>query len=107
MKSQDQNQHQNRSQSERSESILYLPLKRKWFDEIKSGVKKFEYRLYNDHWKKRLIGKEFTKIILTLGYPKKDDHERRIEKPFKGFHVITMQHTEFGDEPQKCFAIYV
>jgi hypothetical protein len=34
--------------------ILYLTLKKKWFDLIKSGEKKIEYREIKPYWTKRL-----------------------------------------------------
>ena len=34
---------------------LTLPLKRKWFDLIKDGTKKEEYRSINSYWIKRLL----------------------------------------------------
>lgn len=36
-------------------SIIYLTLKRKWFDMIAKGIKKEEYRLEKPYWQKRLI----------------------------------------------------
>ena len=36
-------------------TTLTLPLNRKWFDMIKSGVKKEEYREFNEYWNKRLL----------------------------------------------------
>ena len=42
---------------------LYLPLKGKWFDLIKAGKKSFEYRLYNEYWKKRLIDRDYKTLI--------------------------------------------
>ena len=36
---------------------LTLPLKKKWFDMIKTGVKKEEYRAANEYWATRLVGK--------------------------------------------------
>lgn len=33
---------------------LYLPLKKEWFEMIKSGVKTEEYREIKEHWVKRL-----------------------------------------------------
>lgn len=36
---------------------LTLSLKKKWFDMIKTGVKKEEYRAANEYWATRLIGK--------------------------------------------------
>ena len=38
--------------------ILYLPLKKKWFDMIVSGIKKEEYREINEYWTKRLVETE-------------------------------------------------
>ena len=34
---------------------LTLPLKKKWFDMIKSGEKKEEYRECSDHWIRRFV----------------------------------------------------
>lgn len=66
--------------------VLTLHLKKKWFDMIKSGVKKEEYREFNEFWIKRLTwtnrySKEqrnpfngtilFDRLVFTLGYPKK------------------------------------
>lgn len=87
--------------------ILLLPLKKVWFDQVKSGKKKIEYRLYNSYWKKRLIDKEFDKIVLTLGYPKKDDLARRIERPYKGYKVVKIRHPEWGNRVTTCFAIKI
>lgn len=86
---------------------LRLPLKRQYFEEIKSGEKKHEYRLYNDYWKKRLMGKDFSHIVLTLGYPKAGDPNRTLNRPWLGFNIKTIQHSEFGEEPVKVFAIRV
>ena len=36
---------------------LTLSLKKKWFDMIKAGAKKEEYREVNEYWAARLIGK--------------------------------------------------
>lgn len=90
---------------------LILPLKKKWFDLIKAGVKKEEYReikpyyirkfikfdtLRKDllkHYKigfdegeivgmeneLRLLSDKLEKVVFTLGYPKADDTERRLE----------------------------
>lgn len=84
---------------------LILPLKRKWFEQIKAGTKPEEYRLDNDYWRKRLVGKTFDCVILTLGYPKRDDHERRIVLPWRGYTMKTIQSEEWGNIPQRVFAI--
>ena len=70
---------------------LTLPLKKQWFDMIKSGEKKEEYRAFNEYWQKRLyesnditsnkwhLTRSFDKLVFNLGYPKVDDTERRLE----------------------------
>lgn len=75
--------------------ILYLTLKKKWFDLIKSGEKKVEFREIKNYWKKRLEGKEFDFIIFTNGY-KKDSPKIKVE--WKGLEI-----GEF--EGRKCYAI--
>lgn len=84
--------------------VLYLPLRKIYFDQIKSGKKKTEYRLYNDYWEKRLA-KAYDKIVLTLGYPKRDDMTRRIERPYKGYDIVKIKHPEWGNQEKICFAI--
>lgn len=91
--------------------ILHLALKAQYFNEIKAGTKTEEYRLVNEYWIKRLCPHgeqmEFSGIVLTLGYPKADDHSRRLELPWRGFTIKTITHPHFGHEPVKVFAINV
>lgn len=87
--------------------ILYLALKREYFDAIEAGTKKFEYRLYNSYWKKRIKHKAFDGIVLTLGYPKRNDKARRIERPWRGYDVGPITHPQFGDKERTVFAIRV
>lgn len=86
---------------------LHLNLKGEYFDEIKSGEKKYEYREYNDYWHNRLVNKEFDKIILMKGYPKKDDTERRIERPWKGYKIEEITHKHFNNKLTRVFSIMV
>ena len=86
---------------------LHLNLKGEYFEQIKSGEKKEEYRLYNEFWKRRLLGRDYSSIIIKLGYPKQGDSERTIVRPWKGFVIKEIQHKHFGDEPVKVFAIQV
>ena len=68
---------------------LHLTLKKEWFDMIKSGEKKEEYKDIVPYWTKRLCEKndkedvyeisKFDDVEFTLGYPKKDDLDKRIE----------------------------
>lgn len=96
--------------------ILQLALNGEYFDAIKSGEKLEEFRLVSPYWVNRLtIGgmnghvtpRHYTGIVLTRGYPKRDDASRRIELPWRGFTVKTITHPHFGDHPVKVFAIKV
>lgn len=86
---------------------LVLPLKSEYFDAIRDGAKTEEYRLINDYWTGRLVGKTFDGVILTKGYPRSDDHSRRIELPWRGFRTTTITHKHFGPRPVAVFAIDV
>lgn len=66
---------------------LFLPLKGEYFDQIKAGTKTEEYRLVNDYWRSRLYMKQYDRIVLTRGYPKRDDLERRLILPYRGYEV--------------------
>lgn len=85
--------------------ILTLNLKKEYFEQIKSGQKKFEYRLKKDFWTKRLSGKEYSKVVIKLGYPKNDDLDKIMEFPWKGFVEQEITHKEFGSDPVKVYAI--
>jgi hypothetical protein len=86
---------------------LILPLNAKYFNQIKSGDKTEEYRLCNAYWRKRIEGKTYDRLILTLGYPKKDDSERRLVIPWKGYTKRTITHPHFGENPVAVYAIKV
>lgn len=50
--------------------ILHLTLKKKWFDLIKSGVKREEYREMKPYWHTRLLNKNYDAIRFRNGYSK-------------------------------------
>ncbi len=62
---------------------LILNLKKTYFDQIKSGEKKYEYREIKPYWTKRL-GKKYRYIQIRLGYPKNDDFEKILVFPWRG-----------------------
>lgn len=98
---------------------LTLSLKKKWFDMIKAGEKKEEYREFNEFWIKRLTwtnrcSKEqrnpfngtilFDRLVFTLGYTKADDTERRLT--FKNPRIrIGTGRPEWGAEPGKMYFV--
>lgn len=88
-------------------SDLILPLRGEYFDAIAAGTKPEEFRLANDYWRKRLVGRAYDRIVLTRGYPKRDDHARRIIRPWRGYITRTITHPHFGSEPVEVFAIDV
>lgn len=86
---------------------LQLAVNGEYFDAMKRGMKLKEYRLCNDYWTKRLVGRSYDRLIITRGYPRKDDAERRIVVPYDGYDIETITHPHFGSEPVKVFAIKV
>ena len=86
---------------------LQLAVKGEYFDAMKRGVKPNEYRLYNDYWIKRLVGRSYDRLIITRGYPRKDDADRRIVVPYDGYDIETITHPHFGADPVKVFAINI
>ena len=53
--------------------LLTMPIKKKWFDLIKSGEKTVEYRAYSPYWKARFrydLGFPYTHIRFRNGYRK-------------------------------------
>ena len=86
---------------------LVLPVKGIYFDQIQSGEKSDEFRLCTPFWRKRLEGKTFDRVIVTKGYPKRDDEARRLVRKWAGYRVTTITHPHFGNEPVEVFAIKV
>lgn len=80
--------------------ILHLNLKRKWFEDVKNGLKPEEFRLVSDYWKKRLEGKDYDLIYVKLGYPAKDDWSRILMFKYQGFSKKQITHEEFGGKAQ-------
>jgi ASC-1-like (ASCH) protein len=86
---------------------LTLPLKAIYFNQIKAGTKLLEYRLCTPFWRKRLEGKHYDRIVLTLGYPKSTDNERRLTINRVRWSIKTITHPHFGAEPVRVYAIDV
>lgn len=89
------------------ERVLHLPLKGLYFDQIKSGEKLDEYRLCTPFWEKRIEERRYDRIVLTRGYPKRDDEERRISRPWLGYTIEEITHPHFGKDPVRVYAIRV
>ena len=50
--------------------ILYLPLKKEWYEMIERGEKTEEYREIKPYWNKRLINGKHTHVKFSYGYTK-------------------------------------
>lgn len=87
---------------------LNLPLNGEYFHQIKEGSKLLEYREIKPYWTKRIVGREYENIILTLGYPEKDDDSKRIKRPWRGYKIIKgLIHPHFKNVPTDVYAIRV
>lgn len=86
---------------------LTIPLKGIYFDQIASGRKKFEFRLMTPYWTKRLQGRDYDCVILTRGYPKRDDQSRRLVRQWRGYGEASILHEHFGPKEVRVYAIDV
>ena len=86
---------------------LQLALNSQYFDEIKSGDKVEEYRLCTDYWKKRLVGRNYDYLILTKGYPKKNDVSRKMHFQYDGYEIKEITHPHFGAFSVLVYAIKI
>lgn len=84
---------------------LIIPLNGEYFDAIQRGEKTEEYRLCNDYWRKRLVGRDYDTIVFTRGYPRRDDDSRRMYFRYGGYSLKRITHRHFGDDPVDVFAI--
>jgi len=86
---------------------LHLSVKGEYFEQLKAGTKPFEYRRYTPYWKKRIEGREYENIIITHGYPKRDDLSKRLTFPWRGYEMQTITHPHFDNVPQDVYAIII
>ena len=84
---------------------LHLHVKKQYFDEIKNRQKIYEFRLMNEYWEKRLVGRHYDGIVICCGYPKKDDTTKRLEFKWHGAFETTITHDHFGNKPVFVYAI--
>ena len=96
--------------------MLVFPLKREWFEKIKSGEKTHEYREVKPYWEKRFENEVATvfpdtychqyeiyyeyqipKICeFVCGYAKKNDKEKRIKAKIKSLNRINGKNTDLA-----------
>lgn len=78
--------------------ILTLHVKREYFEAIQAGTKKEEYRLFNDHWRKRIECRNFDEVEICLGYPERGDSSRRLRFPWRGYEIKRIRHKHFESQ---------
>lgn len=86
---------------------LQMAVNGEYFDAMKCGEKTEEYRLVNAYWGRRLFGRDYDRLIITRGYPRKDDDSRRLVMQYAGYEIKTITHKHFGPEPVKVYAIKI
>lgn len=84
---------------------LTLNLKKEYFNDIKNGIKKEEYRIVKPYWEKRLVNVHYDKIVIKMGYPKSTEIEKIMEFSWNGFTRKQITHKEFGEDSVWVFAI--
>jgi hypothetical protein len=88
---------------------LCLHVRRKYFEEIKAGKKKWEYRRASPYWTNRIFDQSkgnYGRIIIYDGYPPKSEYpDRRLV--FSPGEILeqTITHPEFGPDPVNVIAI--
>jgi len=87
---------------------LTIPLKAGYFNAIKAGEKREEFRLRTPYWRRRLERMQpGDMLVLTLGYPDRSDANKRLTLPWRGMRETTITHPHFGPDPVEVFAIDV
>jgi len=88
---------------------ITIPVNGVYFDQIGAGTKREEYRLVTPFWEKRLVGRSYSAVVMTRGYPKAGgiDGQTRLTRRWKGVSRKTITHPHFGPEPVEVFAIDV
>jgi ASC-1-like (ASCH) protein len=88
--------------------VLHLTLRKKWFDLIKSGEKKIEYREIKPYWTKRLFDEngeavKYDFIIFRNGYSK---DAPKIKVGFKDVkEVVLSEDVESWKKGMKVYGI--
>lgn len=77
--------------------ILRLIVKKIYFDQIKSGEKRIDYRVFKPYWISRLWGKKYDAVEIKNGYRK--DSPRMLFK-WRGVRIIDGELTPLGDMKQ-------
>lgn len=83
-------------------NVLFLTVTKHWFDEIKSGKKKIEYREYKQYWISRLKGKSYDIVEFRNGYQRNAD---KLRAEYLGYNILRGVKNPLGKD--KVFAIHL
>ncbi len=89
-----------------SKNIVFN-LKKEYFNQIKNGDKKFEYRLITDYWRKRLENKDYDLLIFKLGYPSHSEKDKILTTKYIGYEIQKIKHKHFGYNEVEVYAIKI
>ena len=87
---------------------LVIHVKKKYFDQIKSGRKKRNTEKVSPYWIPRIMWKcnSLYNIVIVCGYASwKKEPDMALIFPWKGYEIKTITHEEFGKEPVEVFAL--
>ena len=85
-------------------NALHLHVNFEYFDAIKRGEKKQEYRLASK-WKRKLDAGLYSEIRIYRGYQKAVEGDTLLIFPWRGFSIETITHKHFNNEPVEVCAI--
>lgn len=86
---------------------LVLRVTRKYWEQMRDGVKRREYRRVNPYWERRLVGRKYAEVWIWMGYPPASDTSKLLRFVWRGFHRETITHPHFGADPVEVFSIDV
>ena len=86
-------------------TVLTLRVKGESFKQIREGIKKEEFRAVTPYWTKRLLDREYDKVAIIWGYPKKPDASRRLEFKWEPVALKTIKHKHFGPKAVDVYSI--
>lgn len=82
--------------------ILYMTIKLIYFNQIKSGHKKLEFRRKTQYWKQKLEHRKYSLVCFRAGYSL---NSPTLYIEYLGYRSKTIQHPFFGTEPVQVYAI--
>ena len=95
-------------QERRNVTKLTLRVRRKYFEQMKSGEKKHEYRKITPYYTARLANPNLKTVEITIGYPSPErEPEKFLLFKWDGYGTTTITHEEFGNTPEEVYDIFL